>query len=72
MWEDGYNFGASKSATVRTSLGTGGCDGLADTDVLSNTFFAGFTTSAKLAKANIFPQFPPKLPPPYPTFHLPF
>ena len=55
MWEDGYNFGASKSATVRTSLGASGCDGPADTGVLSNTFFAGFTTSAKLAKLGYFP-----------------
>ena len=63
MWEDGYNFGASKSATVRTSLGTGGCDGLADTGVLSNTFLLALQLQPNLPNQDISPQFPPKLPP---------
>ena len=55
MWEDGYNFGAPKSETVGTSLDASGCDGSAGTGVLSSTFSAGFTISAKLAKSGYFP-----------------
>ena len=64
MWEDGYNFGASKSATVRTSLGAGGCDGLVDTGVLSSTFLLALQLQPNFPNVDISPQFPPKLPPP--------